>query len=211
MKILITITCFVLGFIFYNNEPDFSYKVYGNIANFFENKKDLEDFFEFKKHDVVAEVGANNGQNIAGLSLLADSITFYAEDINAKSLNEKNLKNAIDKCSKYKSPQTNSFKLQIGTEKETFLPDHTFDKIILSSTFHEFTYMNEMLSDIHKKLKSDGKLYILESHCFSKTHKNYTAEETEHILKEHHFTLLKKDGKDLNGGTGVYRLVFSKN
>ena len=193
-----------------DNKPEFSYKVYGNVANYFENEKDLLSFFEFKKGDVVGEIGANNGQNIAGLSLLTDSIAFYAEDINSKTLNQKNFDKAIAKCAKFRISKTNTYKLQIGTEKETLLPDNSFDKIILSSTFHEFTFMDEMLSDIYKKLKPGGKLFILESYCSNKDHRNYTSEQTGILLQKHNFRFLKKDGKDLNGATGLYRMISVK-
>lgn len=192
-------------------KPVFSYKVYGNIASYFENENDLLSFFEFKKDDVVAEVGAGDGQNIGGLSLLTDSITFYVQDINAVRLTQKNVDKVMKRCKKFKTPITNTFHLQIGTEKATLLPDDTFDKIMLIATFHEFTYMDEMITDIKKKLKPNGKLYILESHCFSKQHINYTANETITLLKKHGFSLIKKDGKDLNNSSGLYRAVFGKN
>lgn len=194
-----------------DSKPDFSFKTYGNIANYFENENDLLHFFEFKKRDVVSEIGAGDGQNIAGLSLLTDSITFYVQDINAKTLNEKSFNKIIAKCEKYKKPLTNTYKLLIGTEKASLLPDNSFDKILLSATFHEFTFMDEMISDIYKKLKSGGKLYILESECLNKDHKNYSAEQTAAILQKHNFSLLKKDGKNLNGATGLFRLIYTKN
>jgi hypothetical protein len=68
-------------FDYQKDRVDFSYKVYGNFANFFESENDLLGFFEFKKGDIVAEIGANKGQNIGGLLLLTDSLTFYAQDI----------------------------------------------------------------------------------------------------------------------------------
>ena len=132
-------------------------------------------------------------------------------EIDAKNLNEKDFKKLVSKAEKYKKVQTNTFKLQIGTEKASLLPDNSFDKIILSATFHEFTYMDEMISDIYKKLKPKGKLYILESECLNKDHKNYSAEQTAAILQKHNFSLLKKDGKNLNGASGLFRLNYTKN
>src|ERR1051325_946070 len=190
--------------------PSFSYKTYGNLANFFENENDLLDFFGFKKGDVVAEVGALDGQNIAGLALLTDSISFYAEDIDAKTLNPKHFDKLIARSRRMKPGMSNTFPLVIGTESSTLLPDKSFDKIFLSITFHEFSQMDEMLDDIYSKLKSGGKLYILEGHCFNPAHRNYTAEQTISIVQQHHFTFLKRDGKDLNNGTGLYREVFIK-
>lgn len=192
------------------NDREFTWRIFGNIANYFENEKDLLDFFEFKKGNVVAEVGAGRWENVVGLSLLTDSITFYAEDIETKNLQEKDLEKVLSKTKKYRT-RANTFKSQIGTEKESLLPDATFDKIILSSTFHEFTYMEEMISDLYKKLKPNGKIYILESKCGNKDHKNYTAVQAEEILKKHGFNLLAKDGKNINGATGLYRMSFVKN
>jgi len=191
-------------------KPVFSYKVYGNFASFFESENDLLNFFEFNKGDIVAEVGAYKGQNIGGLSILTDSMTFYAQDINTISFNLKSFDKVIKRSNKYKTSLTNKFHLCIGTEEATNLPDGIFDKIFLSATFHEFTFMDEMITDISRKLKQNGKLYILESHCFTKTHKNYTADETTAIMKKHNFRLLKKDGKDINNATGLYRAIYAK-
>ena len=192
-------------------KPPFSYKIYGNFANFFESEEDLLTFFEFKKGDVVAEIGALNGENIAGIAILCDSLTLYAQDINKKTLNQRSFNKVIKHCKKYKTPVTCKFNWCIGTEKASLLPDTAFDKIILSATFHEFYYMDEMIADIAKKLKKNGRLYILESHCGGEGHKNYTAEETSEILKKYNYSLVKRDGKDLNGSKGLYRLIFVKN
>lgn len=211
-----TLTAFLFAFFvltsgtYIKTKPVFSYKVYGNIANYFENENDLLSFFEFNKNDVVAEVGAYNGQNIAGLSILTDSITFYAQDINAISLNPKSFNKAIKHSYKYKKTLTNKFNLCIGTEKATNLPDGAFDKIFLSSTFHEFTFMDEMISDLKRKLKQNGKLYILESQCLNKSHKNYTADETTELMKKHNFHLVKREEKNLNGSAGLYKIVYAK-
>lgn len=188
----------------------FSDKVYGNVANYFENEADLLGFFAFQKGDVVAEIGAYEGQNIGGFALLTDSITFYAQDINTKTLSRKKFDKIIRRCSKIKKPITSTFHVCIGTEKESRLPDGIFDKIILISTLHEFDLMDEMIADIYKKLKHGGRLYVLENKCLAKTHRNYTADQTIAMMKKHHLTLLKKDGKDLNNSSGLYRAVFGK-
>jgi ubiquinone/menaquinone biosynthesis C-methylase UbiE len=198
------------GFTYVKTKPPFSYRAYGNFANFFESGNDLLTFFEFSKGNVVAEVGAGSGKNIGGLSLLTDSITFYVQDIDATCLNEKNFGKVIRNCEKYKRPLTCVFKLCIGTEKSTLLPDSAFDKIFLSASFHEFKFMDDMIADIAKKLKPHGKLYILESECLEKTHKNYTADEVTAILQRHHFDLVKKDGKDMNGSRGLFRAVYAR-
>lgn len=190
-------------------KPDFSYKIYGNVANYFENENDLRTFFDFHKGDIVAEVGAGNGDNMFGFTIVADSVTFYVQDIDTNALSQKNFDKIVKHCKKLKKPLTNKFHRCIGTVTQTNLPDNTFDKILLISTFHEFTFMDEMMIDIYKKLKPTGQLYILEVHCLS--HKNYTADETITMMKKYNFSLVKKDGKDINNSSGLYRTIFSKN
>ncbi len=189
--------------------PKFSYKIYGNVASYFENENDLLNFFEFKKGETIAEVGAFDGQNIGGFSILTDSIIFYAQDIDSINLTQKKIDKIIKRCEKHKKTITNTFHICIGTEKSTNLPDTTFDKIVLISTFHEFTFVDEMMTDIYRKLKPSGKLYILETRCLS--HNNYkTADETITMMKKYNFHLVKKDGKDINNSEGLYRVVFNK-
>lgn len=188
----------------------FDPEILGNGSNYFESIEDLQRFFDFKKGQNVAEIGAFDGQNLAGFSILTDSINYYAEDINPKFLNIKKYKNAIGKTSAYKARQTNQFYMLIGNEKQSFLPENYFDKIILMSTLHEFSYMDEMLEDISTKLKSGGKLYVLENVCLSPGHKNYTYQESISLIEKHHFIFIKKDGKDIHNSSGLYRLVFKK-
>ncbi|MBA3899662.1 MAG: hypothetical protein H0X62_05535 [Bacteroidetes bacterium] len=144
-----------------SEKTTFSYKVYGNVANYFDDAAGLLEFFDFKKGDVIVEVGAFDGANIGGFSLLVD--------INDKVLNQKKLDKIIRHNSKIKnSVLTNKFHLCIGTEKATNLPDSIFDKIIVISALHEFTYMNEMIYDFNRKLKKHGKIYLLESFAIQK-------------------------------------------
>lgn len=189
----------------------FSYEVYGNIANYFENENELLSFFNFRKGDVVAEIGAGNGKNIAGLSILVnDSLSFYVQDIDKTRLTHEKFRRIITRAKQHKKPLNHRYTLHIGTEKSTGLPDGIFDKILLVSTLHEFTYMDEMMTDIYRKLKTGGQLYILESHCRAKGHKNCTLNETQAIMERNGFSLVKSESKDLNGGTGMYRAVFRK-
>ena len=58
---------------------------------------------------------------------------------------------------------TSDYKMIIGDERSTSLPENTFDKILIINSFHEFTFRAEMLADIKKKLKPGGVLYIDEA------------------------------------------------
>src|SRR5436190_2114593 len=74
-------------------EVPFTVKEYGSLANYFDTQKDMLAFFDFHKGDVVADIGAGDAKHEGAFSLLTDGVTFYAEDINEKKLNQ----NAIDK------------------------------------------------------------------------------------------------------------------
>lgn len=133
----------------------------------FETKQQLTDFMEIKNGDVVAEVGAGSCMNIGVLSLLYDSITFYAEDINPKWLNDKILRKTISYYErKRKTKQTNTFKCVIGTGSKTDLPEKTFDKIFLAEAFHEFDDKDAMIEDLAAKLKPDGKIILLDGFSY---------------------------------------------
>jgi ubiquinone/menaquinone biosynthesis C-methylase UbiE len=189
-------------------KTEFSYKTFGNVANYFESEQDMRTFFDFRKGDVIAEIGAGDGNNIKGFTRITDSLSIYVQDIDSVVLSEKNFNKIVNQCNKIKQPSTNKLQRCIGTYTESKLPENTFDKIILVSTFHEFSSMDEMMTDIHTKLKPGGQLYILETRCLS--HKNLSLEETIEILKKNRFVLVKSDGKDINNSTGLYRTVFKK-
>lgn len=172
-KLFLLIVVAFIGLTSATKKPDFSVKVYGNVANFFESEADMITFFDFHPGDIGAEVGAGYAKNLCGFSIVADSVTLYMQDIDTTILTEKRFNQAVKCCNKHKKPMANTFLRCIGTVKSTNLPDNTFDKIILIATFHEFVFFDEMMTDIYRKLKPDGQLYILEAHCFTQGHKNY--------------------------------------
>jgi ubiquinone/menaquinone biosynthesis C-methylase UbiE len=185
---------------------DISYKTHGNIANYFENADDMEAVFDFRNGEVVAEIGAGDGQNIGGIGLLIDSCTFYIQDIDAKVLNQTAWEKIKKKNEKSGMSSRHQFNLVIGDEKSTHLPDSIFDKIMMVSSFHEFTYMDEMIEDIKSKLKTGGRVYILETKCL--VHTNYTPEETIDRMKKHGFSMLQRIQTQRNGSEGLYILSF---
>ncbi len=137
------------------------------IVNVFETKKQLVDFLEIKKGDVIAEIGANNGINLGVLSTVYDSVTFYAQDINPKALSQSKLNKTIKYYTKHKqSPQTNTFKRIIGTVNSSNLPTGMFDEIFLIDAYHDFDEKDKMLDDIYTKLKPTGKLILMDGASF---------------------------------------------
>ena len=132
-----------------------------------ETKSKFLDFIGIKKGNVVTEIGSEDGVFLATIATFYDSVTFYAQDINPKVLSEKNFKKTIESYSKYrKTPETNNYKIVIGTENESRLPDNTFDKIFLMTALHDFDKKDEMISDIYKKLKHNGQLIVEDGYSY---------------------------------------------
>lgn len=129
----------------------------------FETKNQFIQFMDIKPGDHVAEIGAGDGINIAVLGLVFDHVNFVAQDIDAKSLNDKKFQKLIRKNSNRRSTQqTNHFERIIGTATSTQLENGAYDKIIIVNSLHDFDKPDPMLDDIYTKLKSDGKLILLE-------------------------------------------------
>jgi ubiquinone/menaquinone biosynthesis C-methylase UbiE len=208
---LLFLPAFALGQIGQAKEIPFSFKLFLNLVNYFDNKKELIEFFDFKKGDTVADIGAGAGKYEGAFSLLSDSVTYFVQDIDKDILSQDKLNKVVKHYSSLKGiAQTNKFQLCIGTEKSTNLPDSAFDKIIMLSSFHEFTFMDEMIADISKKLKPGGKVYIIDAFCSEKGHVNYTSHEVILRMKKHGFTLIKLQGTNKNNSEGLYKAIFQK-
>lgn len=208
---ILILTMLLIESFTFKKEIPFTYKEYLNLVNYFDSKSDVTNFFEFKKGDVVADIGAGEGKYEGAFSLLTDSVTFYCEEIDSKLLNEKKMDKMVKHYTEIKDgTQTNTFKFCIGTEKSTNLPDNTFDKVIILSAFHEFTYIDEMIEDIKKKLKTNGKIYILDAHCTEKGHVNYTLEQVNEKMKQHGLSLMKNDATNSKNVKNLYKAVYVK-
>jgi ubiquinone/menaquinone biosynthesis C-methylase UbiE len=181
----------------------------------FETKQQLLDFMQIKKGDVIAEVGAGYGWNLGVLSMIYDSVTFYAQDISAKDLSEKHWKQTISYYEKKrKIKQTNKFERVIGTISSTNLPDGMFDKILLIDAYHDFDKKDDILDDLSKKLKPSGKIYILDGFSFPGD-TQICPDNGKHILttlpvevkrfEKHGFYLIQMRGPDYRShyGQGV--------
>ncbi|WP_461048970.1 class I SAM-dependent methyltransferase [Spirosoma arcticum] len=117
--------------------------------------------YDFRRNEVVASVGAGSGSKEVIYSMMADSITFYLQDINPTCLTPENLTNTVSRL--YDAGGricTAKFIPVIGTERETQLPQQFFDKIIIENTLHELTHPNDLLTSVRTNLKPDGYLFI---------------------------------------------------
>jgi len=137
---------------------------YKNMEDLYKQKQSELDFYGFRPRQTVASIGVQCGHWEAAYASTTDSIRFYLEDIDSSLFNKRQIDFAWHYYdSLQKKRMTSNFSLRIGTERSTGLPANSFDKILIINSFHEFTYMDEMLADIKTKLKPDGILYIDES------------------------------------------------
>ena len=137
---------------------------YKNMDELYKQKQPELDFYDFQPRQMVASIGAQCGHWEAAYASTTDSIHFYLEDIDTSLFN----RNQIEFAWHYydslrKKPMTSNYSMITGTERTTLLPENSFDKIMIINSFHEFTYINEMLVDIKAKLKPGGILYIDEA------------------------------------------------
>ena len=201
------------------NKSYYTHKNFGTYYEEFANQQDLIDFLEIKSKDAIADIGTDNGFIMTALSLLYDSVTFYAEDTDPKRLNQKHFDKSVNYFTKLRDkPQTNQFHFSIGTYTSTNLPNNTFDKILMAASFHEFTFMDSMLNDFIQKLKPTGKIYILEAFSLiDKTiycddhHKGYRIDEVIDIMQKHGFYLTKMRSPESNIISYANCLVFERN
>ena len=170
-----------------------------------------------KNGELVADVGAADGYIDVMMSMVTDSVSFYIQDISSENLNfyySDSLYNHMNISRK--TPQTNKFRTLLGTERSSLLPDTTFDKIFLLNSLHEFTYVKDMMDDLYKKLKYNGKIIIQESlseankmhivnGCFTVS---YTKDEIVKIMKHSKFNTNYQLYSDSTVGSV---LIFNKN
>lgn len=230
------ILSFVLLFYFAKISSTFSQNYFGEFSktefkcepddlNFFlwlfETKNQLKNFIDLKKGDIVTEIGAGDGINIGVMSMVYDSVTFVAQDINTKVLNDNTYNKIIKKYSKYRqAPQTNTFEKVIGTMTSSNLPDNKFDELFIINSFHDFDNQDEMLDDIYKKLKPNGRFILLEGFSFPNDtqicpdygpHILHTLDAELPRFEKHGFYLTKMRSPNCKAAHYGNALVFEKN
>ena len=120
------------------------------------------DTIAFQHGEIIADIGAGNGYIEALLSIFHDSLTFYIQDIDSSVCNERALKEVIDFYQSVKGVEfQNEFKIVIGTDTETNLPDNTFDRIFILWTYQYLKEPEVFIKDVREDLKSDGLFYVI--------------------------------------------------
>ncbi len=159
--------------------------------------RELIDKIGIRNGYVIADVGASLGIDDFSLSVLTDSNSYFIQDISSEIFNKKRFKQMQNYFNSIrKSPQTNKLQYVKGNERKSCLPDSSFDLIFLFSSLHEFTYVNEMLDDLSKKLKSNGRIVVRES---------ISTNEKKHIISGCYTTAYTKDEiKSLMKNSGLH-------
>ena len=137
---------------------------YETIADLLQHKEKELSFYNFQPGQTVGSIGSQCCHWEAAFAATTDNITFYLEDIDTTYFKKSQTDFAWHYYDSLRTkPMTSQYKMVIGDERSTSLPENIFDKIIIINSFHEFTYPAEMLADIKRKLKSNGMLYIDEA------------------------------------------------
>lgn len=176
---------------------------YKTLESLHKQQDSILQFYNFQSGQTIASIGAQCCNWEAAYAAVSDNLNFYLEDIDSAYFNEKQASFAWkyydSLCGK---PMTSNYRLVLGDEKKTNLPDRLFDKILIINSFHEFTFQKEMLADIKNKLKPGGILFIDETlarrsgELHGVCHKRiYLSEELIAILKETGFEYV--DGLDM--------------
>lgn len=119
---------------------------------------------DVKKDEKIASIGAGIGKQEVQLSVFKEGVDWTLQDIDSTVLNP----TQFDLVLKYfeniiKKPIKAKFSLVIGNEKKTYLTENTFDKVLIINSYHEITERESILADVHRALKKNGKVVIVES------------------------------------------------
>jgi protein-L-isoaspartate O-methyltransferase len=114
--------------------------------------------------DVIADIGGSNGYRMGMFAALHDSLHIYIEDIDTLCLNQLELDRVLAWYTHVRGqPLHSTFEIVVGTASETRLPPLTFDKVLVTAAYHHFEQPGPMIADIVGKLRSGGKIYLIEN------------------------------------------------
>jgi ubiquinone/menaquinone biosynthesis C-methylase UbiE len=112
---------------------------------------------------ILADIGSGEGWLDAAFGIYKDSLRFYLQDIDSAYIKKGRLSEALKSYSHIKGKSITCRYVQaVGTEKNTNLPSSYFDKVLLIDTYHHFSFPDEMITDLKRILKPEGKLIVNE-------------------------------------------------
>lgn len=139
------------------------------------------------KKSVVADIGAGSGYYTFRIAPKVPEGKIYAVEIQDPAiqyLKERSKSLGFDNVITVK-----------GSEKSPNLPVNSIDLAIMVDVYHELLYPQEVLQEIRKSLKPDGKLLLIE----------YRGEDPKVMIKRLHKMTVKQVTKEL--GANGFRLV----
>ncbi|MFC4874199.1 class I SAM-dependent methyltransferase [Negadavirga shengliensis] len=129
---------------------------------------------------VVADIGAGSGFYTFRIAPVVPEGKVYAVEIQD---------NAIQYLKeRSKESGQNNVEVVKGNEKSPNLPANTIDLVIMVDVYHELLYPREMLQEIKKALKPDGKLLLIE----------YRGEDPKLAIKKLHKMTVEQINKELS-------------
>jgi Methyltransferase domain len=161
------------------------------------------DFLDLMPHETIADVGSYDGYYPVLYSIFTDSISFYLNDITYEGF--KNFKSIKALCeAKRDKNQTNTFKIVIGNEESTNLPNVSFNKIIIRDALHHCKNMSKILEDVRQIMKKETSLFLFEPIKLGNemdeklcTHA-MTRDAFLELMNTHNFILKKEIALDIN-------------
>ncbi|MCR9015316.1 class I SAM-dependent methyltransferase [Aquiflexum gelatinilyticum] len=146
------------------------------------------------KKSVVADIGAGSGYYTFRIAKKVPEGKVYAVEIQdpaIKYLEDRSKELGFDNVVTIK-----------GTEKSPMLPENSIDLAIMVDVYHELEYPHEVLQNIKKSLKPEGKLLLIE----------YRGEDPKVAIKRLHKMTVEQVTKELsaNGFTLVQNGQFMK-
>jgi len=153
--------------------------------------------------DVVADIGAGSGFHVFKMAPIVNRGKVYAVDIQNEMLNVINRK-------KEKTDAQNVVTVK-GSEKSVNLKPNTIDKILMVDVYHEFAFPREMMHSMHKSLKDNGRLYLIE---YRKEDDWVPIKEVHKMTEEQAVKEMEAVGFELDRNTGnlpwQHCMVFKK-
>lgn len=127
---------------------------------------------------VVADIGAGSGYYTFRIAQRVPQGTVYAVEVQDEFIA------ALE--NRKKTTGSKNVTVVKGSETAPALPDASVDLAIMVDVYHELSYPKEMLQALHKALKPDGKLLLLE----------YRAEDPSIPIKELHKLSVQQANKE---------------
>lgn len=142
--------------------------------------------FDLKANDTIISLGCGNGWREFELSLLTNKLTFYLEDLDSVSLNQLHVNKAKTQfTANRKSPLTNTFQLIYGTTRTIPVQDSFAQKVMIMNAYHHFDNKDEMLKEIYRILKYQGRLIITDHVSLTKSKESsYGCDRKYYLLNE---------------------------